>query len=316
MRLIGIDLGGTKLSVATFSIEGVIIEQSTILLNTRGGKAVGELIQKEIKKRILAGKRADDPVGSIAVSVPGISNSKDGTVWAPNISGWDKYPLLKELKKIAPEIPVTIESDRACYILGEVWRGSAKGCDNAIYMAVGTGIGAGIIINGNIFRGANDISGAIGWMALKDPYDKKFDSCGYFEYYASGEGIVRLAKELIAENVSYKGLLSEQISLITAYDVFGAYESGDQIAKTVFAKCITYWGMAIANLVSLFNPQKVIIGGGVFGPAKQFVPQIYEEAKKWGQPISMSLFTLECSALGNDAGLYGAGYAALKNLKD
>ncbi|MNL43447.1 hypothetical protein D3C87_1659600 [compost metagenome] len=74
--------------------------------------------------------------------------------------------------------------------------------------------------------------------------------------------------------------------------------------------------MAVANLVSLFNPQKVILGGGVFGPAKQFIPEIYKEAKKWGQPISMELFKLEGSVLGNDAGLYGAGYAALKNIGD
>jgi glucokinase len=316
MRLLGIDLGGTKIAAATFSKEGAIIERSTVLLNGSGGKEVGELIQKEISKRIKIALRTDNSIGSIAISVPGISNTKEGTVWAPNIPGWEKYPLLEEIKSIAVNIPVVIESDRTCYILGEVWKGSAKGCEDAIYMSVGTGIGAGIIINGHVFRGANDISGAIGWMALKDPYNKKFESCGHFEYYASGEGIARLAKELSLENVKYKGVLSEDRSAITAYDVFEAYERGDEVAEAVFAQCITYWGMAVANLVSLFNPQKVILGGGVFGPAKQFIPEIYKEAKKWGQPISMELFKLEGSVLGNDAGLYGAGYAALKNIGD
>lgn len=315
MRLLGIDLGGTKIAVATFSKDGLISWQSTVLLDGRGGKEVADLIKSEISSRISLGLKMGLPISSIGISIPGISNIKDGTVWAPNISGWDKYPLLKEVKEVAADLPVIIESDRACCILGEIWKGAAKDCVDAIYITVGTGIGAGILVNGQVLSGANDISGAIGWMALKDPYHRKYDNCGHFEYYASGDGIARSAEELIAENDHYKGVLAES-SAITAFDVFAAYAKDDEIAKAVFDKCITYWGMAVANLVSIFNPQKIIMGGGVFGPATQFIPQIYKEAKKWGQPISMGLFTLEGSALGCDAGLYGAGYAALKNLKD
>lgn len=315
MRLLGIDLGGTKIAVAVFTTEGSIISKSIVLLNGRSGKEAGKLIQDQVVTAIAGGAEAGDPVGSVAISVPGISNTKEGTVWAPNIPGWNKYPLLQEIKEVAVGLPVIVESDRTCYILGEVWKGSAKNCSDAIYLAVGTGIGAGIIINDRVIRGANDISGAIGWMALKDPYDKKFANCGHFEYYASGEGIARLANELIAEDDTYSGELKLKQANLTAHDVFAAYEHGDQIADAVFNQCIIYWGMAVGNLVSLFNPQKIVLGGGIFGPAKQFIPQIYNEAKKWGQPISMGLFTLECSALESDAGLYGAGYAALKNLK-
>src|SRR5678810_995824 len=102
------------------------------------------------------------------------SNSKNGTVWAPNIPGWDNYPLLEEMRKISGDIPVSVESDRSCYILGEMWQGNAKGTGNAIFLAVGTGIGAGIVVDGNVLHGANDIVGAIGWMALHHPYKEEY----------------------------------------------------------------------------------------------------------------------------------------------
>lgn len=315
MRILGIDLGGTKIAAAVFTEAGLIIDRSIVYLNGCNGQAVSKLIQEQVAAAIAAGECSSDFIRSIAISVPGISNSKEGTVWAPNIPGWDKYPLLEEIQQIAGNIPVIIESDRTCYILGEVWKGSAKNCSDAIYLAVGTGIGAGIIIDGNVIRGANDISGAIGWMALKDTYHNKFKSCGHFEYYASGEGIARLANELVKADGVYQGEL-KAVDKLTAHHVFAAYKAGDKIATAVFDQCVTYWGMAVANLVSLFNPQKIVLGGGIFGPAKQFIPRIYNEAQKWGQPISMGYFTLEGSALDVDAGLYGAGYAALKNLKN
>jgi glucokinase len=100
---------------------------------------------------------------------------------------------------------------------------------------------------------------------------------------------------------------------ISAKDIFEAYDSGDEAAKKIIDNAIECWGMAVANLVSLFNPEKIIFGGGVFGPALKFLDEIYAEAKKWAQPISIQQVTLQGSALGNDAGLYGAGLLALKD---
>jgi glucokinase len=214
-------------------------------------------------------------------------------------------------------VPVTIDSDRAAHILGELWVGSAKGCNNAIYLAVGTGIGAGILIDGKILRGANDIAGAIGWLALQQPFEEKYVSCGCFEYHASGEGIAKVAREILSKTKGYEGLLSQkERGSITAHDVFAAYEQNDVLANDVFRTCVRFWGMAIANLVSLFNPEKIILGGGVFGPAVKFIPDIVEEATKWAQPISMKQTSIEASSLGGDAGLYGAGLLAWKKIKD
>jgi glucokinase len=223
--------------------------------------------------------------------------------------------LLAELKRniIDKNTMVRIDSDRACYILAENWKGNARGCSDAIFLGVGTGIGAGILVNNQVLRGAHDIAGAIGWMALSKPFEKKYVPCGCFEYYASGEGLVRLAKELAAGKSTTDTVLTGEKGLLSARDIFSAWDKNDQLAIMVINNAIEYWGMAVANLVSLFNPQKIIFGGGVFGPGLKFLDAIYIEAKKWAQPVSIGQVKLEGSALGADAGLYGAGFLALKD---
>src|SRR5215204_2787874 len=189
MSLLGIDLGGTKLAMAVFNLEGIVIDRQYISLDGRKGREVGTLITNNIEALTESDQFGNDPIRSIGISVPGISRSKTGTVWAPNIPDWDDYPLLSEVQAVTKNIPVTIDSDRACSILGEVWQGKAKGCQDAIFLAVGTGIGAGIITNGILLRGAQDISGAIGWMALSKPFVDDYTNYGCFEYHASGNGI-------------------------------------------------------------------------------------------------------------------------------
>jgi glucokinase len=218
---------------------------------------------------------------------------------------------------VSGTIPVTIDSDRACYILGESWQGNAKGCRDAIFLSVGTGIGAGILINGEILRGSHDIAGCIGWMALQRPFDDQYSNCGCFEHFASGEGIPKVAKTLLKEQNDYMGELKHKnIDSIKSSDVFSAYDKGDPLALKVISLCVEFWGMAVANLVSLFNPEKIILGGGVFGPGIKLLPAIREEATKWAQPVSIHQMSLDVSGLEGDAGVYGAGYLALKKLSD
>src|ERR1035441_4734760 len=144
--VIGLDLGGTKLAGALFIRSGKILQKSVVTLEGRQGRAVGELIHQEIKNLLAAAHAKRVKVSAIGVSVPGISHSSTGKVWAPNIPGWEDYPLRREILAALPDkrIQVVIDSDRACYILGETWRGVARGCRNAIFLAVGTGIGAGV----------------------------------------------------------------------------------------------------------------------------------------------------------------------------
>jgi len=313
MCLLAIDLGGTKLAVAIFTNSGDLLRKEKTMLDKKEGVEVGRVITSQIEKFLREAK--EETIQSICISVPGIYHASEGTVWAPNIAGWNDYPLLKEVQAVAADIPVFIESDRSCYILGEWWKGAARNCADAIFLAVGTGIGAGILTGGKILHGANDIAGAIGWMALQQPFDPQYMECGCFETEASGVGIAKFAQKLVSEIPDYNGLLKNTPQLLTAIEVFDAYEKGDIIAVEVVRRCIEIWGMAIANLVSLFNPQKIILGGGVFGPAVKFIPSIYKEAMKWAQPVGIRQVVIESSVLGADAGLFGAAYLAVQNLK-
>ncbi len=295
MAVIGVDLGGTKVSAALFSQSGKLLNKEYRLLGGASGSAVGVVIAETILA--LRAQRPELPVEAVGICVPGIVYSKRETVWAPNIPGWDNYPLKNDLQAVLGDrsIKISIASDRTCYILGEVWKGAAQGCTDAIYLAVGTGIGAGILLDGRIVHGANDIVGATGWMALETPYKEEYIPMGCFEYYASGSGIGHQARQRYGDPSK------------TSYDVFDNYGK-DPIATQILDKAIQMWGMGAANLVSLFNPQKVIFGGGIFGPAVRFLDRIRGEARRWGQPIAMRDVVFCASALEGDAALLGAAY--------
>lgn len=313
MSVIGLDVGGTKLAFALFSGAGEVLERDVAPVGGRTGGAVGALVLAGIR-RLLDGRAAGaSPVEAIGVAVPGIYHSERGRVWAPNIPGWDDYPLPEEIRAgVGAGIEVRVDSDRACCILGESWQGTARGCRNAIFVAVGTGIGAGILIDGRVLRGHRDIAGAIGWLALDRPYRPEYRGRGCFEHHASGPGLVRVARELLEDAPAYRGALRERdpAELATA-DVFLAADAGDDLACRVIDRAIGLWGMAVANLASLFDPEMIVFGGGIFGPAARYLERIREEALLWAQPISMPRVRLGASSLGGDAGLYGAGRLAL-----
>jgi glucokinase len=306
MPVAGIDLGGTKLAVAAFADDGEMFHRESVPLSGRTGREVGAMIAAQIKNLI---ERYD--CEAAGVCVPGLYRSARGTVWAPNIPGWDDYPLLEELTAaVGGDRRVVIDSDRAAYILGETWRGAARGSKDAIFLAVGTGIGAGILCGGRVIRGHGDVAGAIGWLALDRPFSSRFVQHGCFEDQASGPGLVRVARDLMAEDTAYAGALITRDN-IDAGDIFDAYEDGDTIAVKTLNNAIELWGMASANLVSLFNPEMIVFGGGIFGPAVQFLDRIRSEAKRWAQPIAIEQVRFVASELGTDAGLYGAGRLAL-----
>src|SRR5688572_1023459 len=145
MAFIGVDLGGTKLAAAAFTAGGDLLHRESVPLADRQGTDVGALIVERV--RTLSEKHTTEGVG---VCVPGLYRAGRGTVWAPNIPGWDDYPLLDELRSaLGKRVRVTIDSDRAAYILGETWQGAARDARDAIFLAVGTGIGAGILSGGN-----------------------------------------------------------------------------------------------------------------------------------------------------------------------
>jgi len=316
MVVIGVDLGGTKSAVALFSTDGVLIHKQTAALASLSGEAVGQLIISQIQGLLDEASVQGLEVAAAGVSVPGIYYATSGCVWAPNVPGWVKYPLRSRLNEAFRSLQIRIDSDRAAYILGEVWQGCARGCQNAIFLAIGTGIGAGILIDGKILRGAQDIAGAVGWMGLQQPFHAEYATCGAFEYYASGEGLARLARHYLIQDPTYQGpLRAKPVSVISSYDLFDLLDQEDELVKKVFGQAVQLWGMAAANLISTFNPQKLIFGGGVFGPASRFIDAIRGVAGQWAQPISMKHCAIDISTIGSDAGLIGAAKIGLSALE-
>jgi glucokinase len=343
MSVIGLDIGGTKLAVALFTEEGEVVARRSARIAGLAGDEVGALAVAELRALLESPDAVADPVRAVGIAVPGIYRPASGTVWAPNIPGWDDYPLRDVVESglaggatsgmagsASMGVPVVrVDSDRACCVLGDAWRGTSRGAHNAIFIAVGTGIGAGILVDGEVLRGARDIGGAIGWLATGPEYRAGYADMGCFEWHASGPGLVRVAREQLAASAAAGGgsaasgaasaapashLAGLDPAAITTADVFEAYDAGDAVAIHVMENAIAHWGMAVANLVSVFDPEIIVFGGGVFGPASRFLDRIRQEAERWAQPISMPHVRLGVTSLGADAVLYGAGHLALRAL--
>ncbi len=314
MALIAVDLMSTNASFAVLSKTGKILKRENIKLDGIGGKDLSLLIQKQIKKLLSIFEFKPLQIKSVGIAVPGIYYSKTGNVWAPNIKEWDNYPLRHDMSQLMEQnIRVKIASKRTCDILGEKWLGAAKKSRNAIYLSIGSGIGAGVLIDGKILHGFNDGVGAAGWLAMDKQFKEGYKNRGFFEYKASGNGILSSVPEEFERCKKYSGLLKQKApGELTVADIFTAYDKKDAIAQKIIKESIKYWGIACANMISLFNPEIIIFGGSLFGPAFRFVDDIKSEAEKWAQPIFMNDVKFTKSLLGADAGLFGAGHLAMK----
>jgi glucokinase len=321
MAVLALDIGGTKIAAAAFTETGGKLLGDTVPLGGRAGAEVGALAVDMLQRTREHVRAAGHEVDAVGAIIPGIWHAARGRAWAPNIPGWDDYPLLEQLQLAAgQDVPVRVDSDRAGYILGETWLGAARGCRDAVCIAIGTGIGAGIMVDGRVLRGARDIAGAVGWMALDRPHLPGYASVGCFEHHASGPGIVKVARDRLAASgaasaAGAASALRDREADLTTADVFEAAAAGDVIAAGVIDEAVEFWGMAAANFVSVFDPEVVVFAGGVFGPAARYIDRIREVALRWAQPISMPQVPVTVSGLGGDAGLLGAGHLALRALQ-
>ena len=188
-QVLAVDLGGTKCSAALVDRNGRIISQRTVAVDLTSPNApVQQIIQ--LAKQLTLPKRAFRAAG---VAVPGLVRPR-GTVWAPNLPGWNRMPLASRLKR-ALAIPVVVESDRNAAILGESWRGAARGKSDAIVFMIGTGIGAGILSGGRVLRGAHELSGCAGWLTITEAKRAASSGIGELEWLAAGPAIARTAQE-------------------------------------------------------------------------------------------------------------------------
>ena len=308
---IGIDVGGTKISAALFTPEGKMSSRNKSPIDTsKPEKTLFQIIQiiRDLESHVEKEKAG---VKAIGIAIPGIVYQSTGIVWAPNIPGWKHYPLRDNLQREIM-IPIKLESDRSAYVLGEQWCGIARGLKDVVFLAVGTGIGAGIIVDGILCWGSEDIAGAVGWFALDPIFREEYAEMGCFEAEASGSAVARKAIQLIKEGESsiMSELVNGNLESITAKTVVEAARKSDVIAIKVIESTIKYLSMGIANIVSILNPQMIVLGGGLFQSGDFLLEPVRTEFRKWAPPIAAKNVKIELSSLGEDAGLYGAGKLA------
>jgi glucokinase len=315
LAVIAVDLQSTRFTCAAVSKSGIILEKETVELTNVSGSDVSKLMQQRMNKIILNFMDKPIQIRSVGIGVPGIYFSRTGEVWAPNIPGWQNYNLKKDMNNFLADYKLIakIASKRTCDILGERWLGAARKSRNAIFISIGAGIGAGILMDGKILHGYNDGAGATGWMAVNPEYKEEYRNKGCLEFLASSKGLMDLICKTIQSKENYKGILRKEGEL-TIVDLFKAYEMKDAIAHQVLKTAVEYWAVAAANLINLFNPEILIFGGAIFGPAIKFIPEIRNEAEKWIQPLFFNQVKFLHSQLGENAGLLGAGHLALKKI--
>ena len=291
--VIALDLGGTKLASALVTSEGRVWKAWSAPTDVSSGRACLDQLLAAARR---AWRMAGDRAAAIGVSIPGLVR-RDGTVWAPNIPGWVRAPVGRRLRE-ATGLPAAVESDRNASVLGEVWRGAARGAADAIYLIVGTGIGAGILSGGRLLRGAHELCGCAGWMV--------FDA----------EGRCRSLEQLAAgPAVGAAGALALKKPNLTARQVLAAARRGDRAARDVVQRAASLLGLAVANLISLFDPEVIVLGGGLGSSGKALLAPLRRTALKWAQPLSARQVRITASRLGARAPLLGVARLAWEELR-
>jgi glucokinase len=291
--VLAIDIGGTKLATAAVEADGRIRAwRKAPIVRESVHATVNQIAEEAGLVLAEAGLDWRDMVGAGAI-VPGIYREKEGSAWAPNLWG-DQYVELNAALGQRLPVAIRIDSDRAGYVLGEQWLGAAHGLSDVVFLAVGTGIGAGILSGGRLIRGAGDIAGAVGWFALQPEFKDAYRNCGCWEAEAAGPALAHRGGETSAELV------------------VEAARRGGEKARAAIHQTVGYLAMGIANLISVFNPEMVVLGGGLMQAGELFLEPIRRAVPQWAQPYSARQARIELSALGESAGLLGAAKLALE----
>jgi glucokinase len=272
--VLGVDMGGTKMYGALSDLGGNILDEVNIGHHGTSGEESFNYLTKLIDE-LLASPRVDRKrVRGIGVGAPGVTLHEQGIVtWAYTLH-WDNFPLKARLAE-RYDLPIIVDNDVNLAALGELWFGAGQNIQDMILIAVGTGIGAGVIIDGALYRGSNEASGEIGNMIPgREFLGKNYKDFGALESVASGTGIAARARELLKSHRIQAELLS-----LTAEDVFEAARKGESWAWKVINETVDYLSIAIANLVSAFDPEVVVLGGGVSRSADMLITPILDRIK-------------------------------------
>lgn len=308
--IIGIDLGGTGIKVGLVDPEYNIFAQTSIptqaerpyeqIVADMGNAALGLLKEN--------GLTVEECFGA-GIGSPGTIDSKNGVVLYSNNIRWDNVPIVAELKKYL-DCPVYINNDANCAALGEVVKGAAKGCSNAAFLTLGTGVGGGIVIDGKIFEGGHPGGVELGHIA--NGKEGRACTCGRkdcLEAYASATALIADAKrtaEQHKESMLWE-LCGNDLDNMNAKIPFDAAQAGDACGKELVERFITHLADGIVDIVNIFRPDMVVLGGGVCAQGKNLTVPINEHLKKNCFGGEMAFIPEVVTAQnGNDAGIIGA----------
>ncbi len=300
----GIDLGGTTVKIACFDEAGTMLDKWEIPTVTANG---GSRILPDIAAAVnayLAEKQIDKAqILGIGIGVPG-PVIDGGVVTVCDNLGWGTVDVRGVLSGLTG-FPVSVANDANVAALGESWKGGGKDCRNMVLVTLGTGVGGGIVVNGQQVRGAFGAGGEIGHMVLV-PEEQEYCNCGKrgcVEQFCSATGIVRVAKRYLAANGQSSAL--RQIPQLTAKDVFDAANAGDEAALAILDTVYDYMGRFLANIGCVVDPEVFVFGGGVSRAGKPLLEGARKAFDKYVYHASREVrFAL--AVLGNDAGAYGA----------
>ena len=298
----GIDLGGTTVKIAYFEETGTMLDKWEIpTVTTDGGRQILPDIAASIRDYIVSHQIPKEQILGLGIGVPGPVNAKGVVNKCINL-GWGVFNIAEELSSLTG-FPVKAGNDANVAALGEFWKGGGQGCDNMVFVTLGTGVGGGIVVDGKAIHGTHGAGGEIGHITVNR---EETETCGCgrkgcIEQYASATGIVRLAKKALQTGAS---ALSGRENF-TCKDVFDAAAAGDALANGVLEQVYEYLGGFFANLSCVTDPEVIVLGGGV-SKAGQMLLEGVQKAYLQRCFFGTREVAFRLATLGNDAGAYGA----------
>jgi glucokinase len=316
----GIDIGGTKcaVSIGAVSEQGIhIIDKIKIATPKDPLEAINALIASLNQ---LKTKYKELPIESIGISCGSPLDSEKGLILSPpNLSNWDRIDIRSPFEEVF-RIPTAIQNDANACALAEWMWGAGKGCRNMIFLTFGTGMGAGLILNNQIYVGANDMAGEVGHIRLEEEGPIGYHKAGSFEGFCSGGGIAKFAMGFVKESMdlgkSTRILeIQPEIEKITTADVGLAAEQGDELALHIFNQVGEKLGKGLAVLIDILNPQKIVIGS-IFMRQEQLLRKPMEAMiAKEALHYSSKVCEIVAAGLGEQIGDYAALSVAMNTIR-
>lgn len=314
-KLLGIDLGGTTIKFGILTLEGEVQEKWAIETNTlENGRHIVSDIVESLKHRLsLYGLTKDDFLG-IGMGSPGAVDRTSKTVTGAFNLNWADTQEVGSVIEKEVGIPFFIDNDANVAALGERWVGAGANNPDVVFVTLGTGVGGGVIADGNLIHGVAGAGGEIGHMIV-DPENGFTCTCGNkgcLETVASATGVVRVARQLAEQ---YEGSSAIKAAIdngdtATSKDIFIAAEDGDKFANSVVERVSRYLGLAAANISNILNPDSVVIGGGVSAAGEFLRSRVEKYFVTFAFPQVKKSTKIKIAELGNDAGIIGAASLA------